>query len=77
MKKQKAVLILDGQKEIYFDETVSINDNSFMDNCDRNLLDFAYDEIFNNKPIITLNNLEGIYAFPANKVLCLKQYKDH
>lgn len=75
MEKQQAVLILDGQKEIYFDETVSINHDKYIDNCDRSLCEFAYDEIFNNKEIIVLKNSEGTYAFPTSKILCLKQYK--
>jgi len=75
MEKQQAVLILDGQKEIYFDETVSINHNQYIDNSDRDLFDFAYDEIYNNKEIIVLTNFEGTYAFLASKILCLKQYK--
>lgn len=75
MKKQQAVIMLDSQKEIYFDETVILNQNAYMDNCDRDLIEFAYDEIFNNREIIELTNAEGTYAFPASKILCLKQYK--
>lgn len=76
MKKQKALIILDSQKEIYFDETVVINGNKYLDNCDRDLIDFTYDEVFNNKDIIELTNVDGSYAFSASKILCLKQYKD-
>lgn len=75
MKKQQAVIILDSQKEIYFDESVILNQNAYTDNCDKNLIDFAYDEIFNNREIISLANSEGTYAFPASKILCLKLYK--
>lgn len=77
MNKQQAVLMLDGQKEIYFNETVSINGNNYTDYCDRDLIDFAYDEMFDNKNIITLTNIDGHYAFPSSKILCLKQYKAH
>lgn len=74
---QKAVVMLDGNKEIYFDESVVINHESYMNNCDRDLFDFAYDMmLFEPKPIIELSNKEGRYAFPSNKILCLKQYKE-
>lgn len=74
---QQAVLILDSNKEIYFDETVSINKNSYADFSDRDLIDFARDEIFDNKSIIELSNSDGNYIFPASKILCLKQYKEY
>lgn len=76
MENQKVVIVLDGFNPIYIDNSVLINGNSYLDHCDRSLLDFAYDEIFDNKPIIQVSNSEGEYVFPVSKILLLKQYKE-
>ena len=73
---QKAVVILVSNKEIYFDESVSINHNKYVDNCDRDLIEFACDMMINDKTLIDLSNKEGRYIFHSDKILCLKQYKE-
>lgn len=71
---QRASILLDGDAEIHFDDTVKINNVPYADNCDKNLIDFVYDSVFNGKDIIEVSTVEGCYYFPASKIILIKQY---